>query len=396
MNRLTSLFATLVVLSVLTLACSASAQTTASSSTAAPSSDETSETDRDPFAMDDALNDDAVLPSRIYVCNQGSATVSIIDADTHELIETLDLQALGFSENAKPHHAVAEPDGSFWYLSLIAENTVLKLTPENEIVGRIEMETPGMLAIQPEGDHLFVGRSMSAVNPPKSLGLVNRRDMSMEMIGTFFPRPHALTLSHDGSRAFVASLATNQMLSFDAATQDVKLTRLGGATQTLVQFAATPDGSTLIGGGQVTGQLLFFDTSDSANITVTDTLDVGAMPWHPVISPDGATAYVPVKGANEVVVVDIASRSITTRITGNGLAQPHGSALSPDGRFLYVTNNNSKGTYTPTGDDPKTGTVVVIDTESDEIVSVIETGRNPTGIGTFGGQMMAGTATPAP
>lgn len=237
---------------------------------------------------------------------------------------------------------------------------------------------------------------MSAVNPPKSLGLVNRRDMSMEMIGTFFPRPHALTLSHDGSRAFVASLATNQMLSFDAATQDVKLTRLGGATQTLVQFAATPDGSTLIGGGQVTGQLLFFDTSDSANITVTDTLDVGAMPWHPVISPDGATAYVPVKGANEVVVVDIASRSITTRITGNGLAQPHGSALSPDGRFLYVTNNNSKGTYTPTGDDPKTGTVVVIDTESDEIVSVIETGRNPTGIGTFGGQMMAGTATPAP
>ena len=336
------------------------------------------------------------LNSRIYVCNQGSATVSILDANTHELIDTVDLQALGFSENAKPHHAVAEPDGSFWYLSLIAENTVLKLNPENEIVGRIEMETPGMLAIQPGGNLLFVGRSMSAVNPPKSLGLVNRSDMSSEMIGTFFPRPHALTLSADGSRAFVASLATNQMLSLDASTQDIELTRLGGDTQTLVQFAATPDGSTLIGGGQVTGQLLFFDASDPANITVTDTLDVGAMPWHPVISPDGTTAYVPVKGANEVAVVDIASRSITKRISGNGLAQPHGSALSPNGRFLYVTNNNSKGTYTPTGDDSKAGTVVVIDTESQEIISVIETGRNPTGIGTFGGQMMARPATPAP
>ena len=336
------------------------------------------------------------LNSRIYVCNQGSATVSILDANTHELIDTVDLRALGFSENAKPHHAVAEPDGSFWYLSLIAENTVLKLNPENEIVGRVDMETPGMLAIQPGGNLLFVGRSMSAVNPPKSLGLVRRDDMSSEMIGTFFPRPHALTLSADGSRAFVASLATNQMLSLDAATQDIKLTRLGGDTQTLVQFAATPDGSTLIGGGQVTGQLLFFDASDPATITVTDTLDVGPMPWHPVISPDGATAYVPVKGANAVVVVDIASRSITKRITGNGLAQPHGSALSPDGRFLYVTNNNSKGTYTPTGDDPKAGTVVVIDTESQEIISVIETGRNPTGIGTFGGQMMARPATPAP
>ncbi len=337
-----------------------------------------------------------LIDSRIYVCNQGSATVSILDANTHELIDTVDLQALGFSENAKPHHAVAEPDGSFWYLSLIAENTVLKLNPENEIVGRAGMETPGMLAIQPNGNLLFVGRSMSAVNPPKSLGLVSRRDMSMKMIGTFFPRPHALTLSADGSRAFVASLATNQMLSLDASTQDIKLTRLGGDTQTLVQFAATPDGSTLIGGGQVTGQLLFFDASDPASITVTDTLDVGAMPWHPVISPDGTTAYVPVKGANEVAVVDIASRSITKRIRGNGLAQPHGSALSPDGRFLYVTNNNSKGTYTPTGDDPKAGTVVVIDTKSLVIVSVIETGRNPTGIGTFGGQMTAQSTTPAP
>ena len=74
------------------------------------------------------------ISPRIYVCNQGSATVTVIDATTREVIETVDLQALGFSANAKPHHAVAEPDGSFWYLSLIAENTILKLTPENEIV----------------------------------------------------------------------------------------------------------------------------------------------------------------------------------------------------------------------------------------------------------------------
>jgi len=326
------------------------------------------------------------ISPRIYVCNQGSATVTVIDATTREVIETVDLQALGFSANAKPHHAVAEPDGSFWYLSLIAENTVLKLTPENEIVGRVTMETPGMLAVQPEGDLLFVGRSMSAVNPPKSLGVVNRTDMTTDMVDTFFPRPHALTTSADGRRAFVASLATNQMLSLDADSRDVALTRLGGDNQTLVQFAATPDGSLLIGGGQVTGQLLFFDTSDPANITVTDTLDIGSMPWHPVLSPDGRTAYVPLKGADAVSVIDVEAREEVHRITGTGLSQPHGSALSPDGRFLFVTNNNQNGAYTPTGDDPKSGTVVIIDTDTREIVNVIETGQNPTGIGTFGGQ----------
>jgi len=331
----------------------------------------------------------------VYVCNQGSATVSIVDAATHELVEVVDLQALGFSENAKPHHAVAEPDGSFWYLSLIGENTVLKLSPENEIVGRVEIETPGMLALQPKGDRLFIGRSMSAVNPPKSVGVVQRSDMSMEMVDTFFPRPHALTPAPNGGHAYIASLATNQLLTLDAATQEGELTRLGGATQTLVQFAATPDGETLIGGGQVTGQLLFFDASAPPALTVTDTLDVGGMPWHPVVSPDGETAYVPLKGANAIAVVDLKSRTVTNRITGNGLAQPHGSALSPDGRFLFVTNNNQKGDYTPSGDDPKAGTLVVIDTESQEIVRVLETGRNPTGIGTFGGQTLT-TSSMAP
>ncbi|HHP7239127.1 YncE family protein [Longibacter sp.] len=369
MTRLLSFAAVLMAVLLVAVGCA----------TAQPSST----ADQQPDAEDAAATD---VSPRIYVCNQGSATVTVIDATTREVIETVDLQALGFSANAKPHHAVAEPDGSFWYLSLIAENTVLKLTPENEIVGRVTMETPGMLAVQPEGDLLFVGRSMSAVNPPKSLGVVNRTDMTTDMVDTFFPRPHALTTSADGRRAFVASLATNQMLSLDADSREVALTRLGGDNQTLVQFAATPDGSLLIGGGQVTGQVLFFDTSDPANITVTDTLDVGSMPWHPVLSPDGQTAYVPLKGADAVSVIDIEEREEIHRITGTGLSQPHGSALSPGGRFLFVTNNNQNGAYTPTGDDPKIGTVVIIDTDSREIVNVIETGRNPTGIGTFGGQ----------
>jgi YVTN family beta-propeller protein len=77
---------------------------------------------------------------------------------------------------------------------------------------------------------------------------------------------------------------------------------------------------------------------------------------------------------------------VRTTITGTGLAQPHGAALTPDGRYLFVSNNNRKGTYTPTGDNPKAGTVTVIDTQTNEIVKVIEVGTYPTGVGTWGGQ----------
>jgi YVTN family beta-propeller protein len=87
--------------------------------------------------------------------------------------------------------------------------------------------------------------------------------------------------------------------------------------------------------------------------------------------------------SNSISVVDVDNASVIATIRGDGLAQPHGAALSPDGRYLFVSNNNREGTYEPSGEN---GTVTVIDTDTNEIVDIIEVGAYPTGIGTFGGQ----------
>jgi YVTN family beta-propeller protein len=325
---------------------------------------------------------------KVYVCNQGEATVSIIDMQSRALETTVDLKERGFSENAKPHHVVAEPDGSHWYVTLIGANTILKLNRDNEIVGRVSsFKVPGLMALHGDSGPLYAGRSMSAVDPPKSVGVIDRAAMRVEdRIDTFFPRPHPISVTDDGQSAFVASLAANQLMGINAQSGETTLTRLGGDTQTLVQFAMTPDGSALIAGGQRTGQLLLFDATRAPSLRVTDTLQVGKQPWHPVISGDGSTAYVPNKMSNSVSVVDLTDPAVTTTIEGEGLAQPHGTVLSPDGRYLFVSNNNREGTYTPSGDNPDAGTVTVIDTQTNEIAKVIEVGTYPTGIGTYGGQ----------
>jgi len=332
--------------------------------------------------------DSRAQSAKLYVCNQGEATISIIDMASQSVTAKVDLQALGFSENAKPHHAVAGPNGTFWYVTLIGENTILKFNQKNQIVGRItDFEVPGLLAIHNGSNRLYVGRSMSAVDPPKSLGVIDREQMAVtKRIDTFFPRPHPIAVREDGKRAFIASLATNQFMGINTETDETKLTRLGGDTQTPVQFALTPDGNTLIAGGQKTGQLLVFDASEAPALTVEDTIQVGKQPWHPVISGNGTTAYVPNKASNTVSVVDLESRTVTATIKGEGLAQPHGAVLSPDGRHLFVSNNNRNGTYTPTGDNPDAGTITVIDTETNEITKIIEVGTYPSGIGTVGGQ----------
>ncbi|MFC2085614.1 c-type cytochrome domain-containing protein [Bacteroidota bacterium] len=320
----------------------------------------------------------------LYVCNEDDAAISVVDMDANLVIRTVDLQTLGFSPNAKPHHTAVEPDGTNWYVSLIGDDAVLKFNRQNELVGRADFERPGLLLIDPHQDLLLVGHSMKAVNPPQRVGSINRVSMEVEELDVFIPRPHALALSKDGRFLYTASLAANQVVTMNRETEQVDLYNIPGPIHTLVQFAASPDGSTLAVGGQMTGRVLFFDITSPDAPVVFDSVLVSGAPWHPVYSKDGALIYLGNKAGNKVTVIDAKSRKVAAEISGRGIAQPHGSALSADGDFLYISNNNLNNSYTPRydlGDNASVGTVAVIDTRSRRIVKVIEVGRNATGLG---------------
>lgn len=325
-------------------------------------------------------------PQYIYVCNQGSASVTVIDASSNEIAATVDLQELGFSANAKPHHTVAESDGSYWYVTLIGENRVLKFDRNNELVGEAKLEVPGLLAMHPTDDLLYVGRSMSAVNPPQSFGIVRRSDMNvLDEMDLFFTRPHALTTTADGMWTFVGSLSENQILSLNYQDDQTNLINIPGNTHTFVNFAVSPDGETMVATGQVSGQLLIFDIRDPLSPEMKKSISVGAQPWHPVFSPDGKFVYFGNKEDHSVSVINMESLMVDATIKGEGLAQPHGAALSMDGKYLYISNNNLNGMYNPEGLEHTQGlpgTVTVINTESRKIEKVIEVGQYASGIGT--------------
>lgn len=338
-----------------------------------------------------AKNDSGEVPfadadQLLYVCNQGSAVISVIDMESNLVVRTVDLQDLGFSPNAKPHHIAVSRDGSYWFVSLIGDNTILKLNRDNEVVGRISFEVPGMLALDRDESMLYVGRSMSAVNPPHRIGMIDNQTLELEEIDVFFPRPHALDVTPDGRYVYVASLATDQMASIDTETMETEIFEIPGNYHhhMPMQFEIAPDERTMIVGGEMSGQLLFYDLSEPMNPAVTKTLDLGGSPWNPAYSPDGRYAYVPLKRADAVAVIDMAARDQDTVITGRGLAEPDGAASRADGRFVYVTNSNLEGAYKARYDFGMgpIGTVVVIDTSTNEVEKVIEVEKNPTGIGT--------------
>jgi DNA-binding beta-propeller fold protein YncE len=329
----------------------------------------------------------AQQPDLLYVCVQDDAKVAIVDMTAKAVVRTIDLQALGFPATAKPHYVVVEPDGSFWYLSLIGANRVVKIDRSDKIVGQYETETPGMLALAGT-DQLIVTRSMSAVNPPKRVAIINRQTMTGEEVEVLFARPHPVTATVAGY-AYTGSLGVNQIASISLADHKVKITNVPGPIHSFVQFASTRDGWFLAATGDASGQLVLFDLAVDHTPNVMKTIEVGKMAFDPVFTPDERSIWVPVKSSNDIAVVDVKSGAVTARITDANLLQPQQIVFSADGATAFITNNNKMDHMADpamAGHDmpgmDTTGALVIVDVKTRKVEKAIPLGKNLTGMGT--------------
>lgn len=342
--------------------------------------------------FDDGSIPNADATQLLYVPNQNDALISVIDIESKKVIRTIDLTKLepAYSPNARPHDIELDPNGENWYVTLIGDNKVVKMGQRpnniNLFIGEVNFETPGMLAVNPQTDQLFVARSLSAVSPPQSVGVINRSEMSIEEVNILFPRPHALVVNPLGTYAHTGSLVENRVMTIDTDTKEVTFTLLSAPFNAFIHFSMSPDGNTIAASGQSSNQVAFINSSAPPGLSRIGAIEVGNEPWHPVWTPDGEFVYVGNKDDNTVSVIDVNAFSVMQTISGNGLAEPHGSAISPDGNYVFISNRNTNGSYTPRydfGNNQDTGTVVVINTATNEIEKIIEVGRYPAGLSTI-------------
>lgn len=323
----------------------------------------------------------------LYVCVQDDAKVAVVDMARAEVVRTIDLTTLGFPATAKPHFIVVEPDGAHWYVSLIGANKVVKFDRQDRVVGHFEMETPGMLSLADRG-RLVVSRSMSAVNPPKRVAILDRAAMTGEEIDILFPRPHPVAVA--GGYAYTASLGVNQLASISLETQKVELVNVPGPAHGFVQFAVSPDGAVLVASTEVSGRLMVFDLKQPARPALVADIEVGKMAFDPVFTPDGRFVWVPVKMTNEIAVVNVSSRRVEFRIQNDAFRQPHQIVFAPDGRTAFVTNNNkmdhmadpAHAGHAMPGGGNGIAPLVVVDVATRNVVKSLPLGKNLTGMGT--------------
>ena len=322
--------------------------------------------------------------ARLYVANQDDATVSIIDLKSRALVETLDLRRYGFGDNAKPHHVQVEPDASAWYVTLIGAGKVLKLDRANRLLGSADLQVPGLMTLHPSQDLMFVGRSMSAVNPPPRIAIIRRSDMKLlDEIDLLFPRPHGISTHPGGQRVYAASLGTNQIASVGVAEGDVRLVDVPGPAHSFVQAAVSPDGRWLAVTAELTDELMIFDLSNPSEPRLTHSVPTPDGPFEPLFTGDGRWIFVTCLGANRVAVVDTRDWRVAGVLEHPAFAQPHGIALSPDGQHVYIGNRHQVGGAhehhggKPTGQ----GTVVILCAATRRADTVLTVGNYAAGMG---------------
>jgi YVTN family beta-propeller protein len=268
---------------------------------------------------------------RLYVTNEVSGDMTVIDSATYRIIATVPL-------GKRPRGIHASPDRKTIYVALSG----------SPIAG------PGV--------------DESTLPPPdKSADGIGVFDVAQnKMVRTIKggSDPENFDVSKDGTQLYISNEDDSAVSVVDIASGTVvKSAKVGGEPEGV---KATPD-----------GKLVYVTSEEAGTISVLDpvagkilkTFKVGHRPRSVAFLPDGSKAYFNAENDGTVVVVDaVKQRMIDAIPLGKaGVIKPMAVLLSSDGARLYVSSGRGHQVFT-------------IDTATNKVVASVEAGARPWGI----------------
>ena len=136
-------------------------------------------------------------------------------------------------------------------------------------------------------------------------------------------------LAAPGTKAYIANFKDNTVSVIDTESRKVIATIPVAAGPH--GMAITRDGATVYVSGDGSSSI---DVIDTAIDKVVKTINVGKTPNGIALTPDNKLLLVTVYDENRVVFIDTATKTLAAGIT---VPKPHTIAISPDGKFAYVT-----------------------------------------------------------
>ncbi|MDA0684624.1 MAG: hypothetical protein O2797_00910 [Bacteroidetes bacterium] len=325
----------------------------------------------------------------VYVTHTAAPVVTVIESSARIVLARVNLTDEGFSSHARAVHVAVEPDGSFWYATigstLWSDPTVLaKFSRSNHLVATIPIESPGQILVHPDSDMLYVSSFPEETTEPRYLLEIKRSDLSRQQVQVTFPDAYPLALRPQGDVVFSSSLSVDQMMIVNLDDQKVRFFDIKGSKHAFIYFAMAPWGVKMWGSARGTSTLTLFSTSNPSQVIQHHSLWVGDDPRQITYSPDGTHVYAAIRGMDRVAVIDAVAEVPADPIDHPAMREPVGLAITRDGKTLFVASENEGGWYKGRfafPEDAPPGTISVIDTETGEVVKVLESAPGAAAMG---------------
>ena len=282
-----------------------------------------------------------------------------------------------------PHHVKVDPNGEFFYVTLINAQELWKFSAASyELLGRLPIPfQPADIALTQTGDSAYVSSFNSSAG---LVTLVNTSTMQIirSITTPFASNPHGVVLTNDGTKVFVTNAGSGNLTMInraDNSTSLVALDTLGnpfGSSVSPYLADVTPDDRFLFvtdyapGGENVYVIDLQVDPTKPSHV-----IPIGGRSVHVAVTPDGSSAFVCNLDLNSVHRIQIPEFTVST--IPNVGKQPHGVAFSPDGTTAYVTTENTltpDPPHHPSTSGAGVSFVYVIDVATLRILRSVEVG----------------------
>lgn len=179
---------------------------------------------------------------------------------------------------------------------------------------------------------------------------------------------HMVALTRDGKQAFTTNIAAMSVSAVDVSARKLRATFPVG--QRIEGIAVSPDGREVWVGGNVSKEVYVLNGQTGA---IEHTLPGFGMAYRIGITPDGKTAVISDPGSEKIHIYDVATHTsravIDVPLMENGQASsPQGITVSRDNRTAFVTLKAA-------------AKVVIVDLASAKITGTLPVGAGSDGVG---------------
>ena len=276
---------------------------------------------------------------RIYISNERSGDVTVINDKDHKVLSTLPV-------GKRPRGLHPSTDRSKLFVAV--SGTPITGPPQLDAQGRpIKVDADDL----PEADKSADGIAVLDL----TRGKLDRKISCGS-------DPEEFAVSPDGKRIYVSNedVATASIVNIESGKVE-DIVKVGEEPEGV---AFTPNGKFVYVTCEEKGEVYIIGTADNKTAA---TLKLGGRPRTAAFLPDSSIAFVPSETTAEVNVIDAVKHQPLKKIKLTAGMRPMCAIMAADGKKLYVSTGRG-------------GTVAVVDTKSHELLNTIKVGARPFGI----------------